>query len=97
MRSPSATPSSTALSIAASAAPIHREDTRSSEKPLCCVANPRFSGVCAVQLGADETCQDVLAYLNNAASVGKTYCASTPVRMGWKQVDCEKEEAHGPC
>ena len=76
--------------MAASAAPLHREDTRSSEKSLCCVANPRFAGVCAVQLGADESCQDVLAYLNNAASVGKTYCANTPVRMGWKKVACEE-------
>ncbi len=83
--------------IAASAAPSNRDATRSSERSVCCVANPRFAGVCAVDLAPDETCQDVLAYLNNAASVGKTYCASTPVRRGWKQVDCEEEEAHGPC
>ena len=76
--------------IAASAAPSHRGDTRSSERTLCCVANPRYAGICAVELAPDETCQDVLAYLNNAASVGKTYCASTPVRRGWKQVDCQE-------
>jgi hypothetical protein len=76
--------------IAASAAPLHREDTRSSEPRLCCVANPRFAGVCSVALGPDEGCQDVLAYLNNAASVGKAYCGNTSVRMGWKQVDCEE-------
>jgi len=83
--------------IAASAAPSDRDHTRSSERSVCCVANPRFAGICAVELAPDETCQDVLAYLNNAASVGKTYCASTPVRRGWKQVNCEEEEAHGPC
>jgi len=76
--------------IAASAAPLHREDTRASEPRLCCVANPRHAGVCAVELGPDESCGDVLAYLNNAASVGKTYCGNTSVRMGWKQVACEE-------
>ena len=55
----------------------------------CCFANPRFSGVCQVTTGPDETCSDVLAYLNNQASVGKTYCGNTKVRGGWAQVACE--------
>ena len=83
--------------IAASAAPAARGSAQDSERRLCCVANPRFAGICAVELAPDETCQDVLDYLNNAASVGRTYCGNTSVRMGWKQVACEEEQAHGPC
>jgi hypothetical protein len=64
------------------------EDARS-----CCVANPRFAGICKVELAENETCADVLAYLNNAASVGRTYCGSTNVRVGWKQVECQEEES----
>jgi hypothetical protein len=83
--------------IVASAAPGATVSERDSERRLCCVANPRFAGVCSVELGPDETCQDVLDYLNNAASVGKTYCGKTNVRGGWRQVPCEEERAHGPC
>jgi hypothetical protein len=61
----------------------------------CCVANPRFSGICKVELGPDETCRDVLAYLNNAASAGKSYCGNTDVRGGWKEVACQEEQATG--
>lgn len=75
--------------IAASAGPAARGTTEDPDRRLCCVANPRFAGVCAVELGPNETCQDVLAYLNNATSVGKTYCGNTPIRGGWKQVPCE--------
>ena len=55
----------------------------------CCFSNPRYSGMCEVTTGPDETCSDVLAYLNNQASVGKTYCGNTKVRGGWAQVECE--------
>ena len=55
----------------------------------CCFSNPRFTGICQVTTGAEETCSDVLAYLNNQASVGKTYCGNTKVRGGWAQVNCE--------
>lgn len=55
----------------------------------CCFNNPRYTGVCEVTTGPDETCSDVLAYLNNQASVGKTYCGSTKVRGGWAQIECE--------
>jgi len=75
--------------IAASAAPSHRAAARAEER-TCCVANPRHAGICEVTLGQDETCQDVLAYLNNASSVGKTYCGNTTIRGGWKQVACEE-------
>jgi len=55
----------------------------------CCFTNPRYSGTCEVTTGPDETCSDVLAYLNNQASVGKTYCGNTKVRGGWATVECE--------
>ena len=57
----------------------------------CCFNNPRFTGTCKVMTGPDETCSDVLAYLNNQASVGKTYCGNTKVRGGWAQVECENQ------
>ncbi len=57
----------------------------------CCFANPRYSGVCEVTTGPDETCSDVVAYLNNQESVGKTYCGNTTIRGGWAQVECEGE------
>lgn len=56
----------------------------------CCFNNPRYTGTCEVTTGPDETCSDVLAYLNNQASVGKTYCGNTKVRGGWAQVACEE-------
>jgi hypothetical protein len=59
----------------------------------CCFTNPRYSGVCRVTPGPEETCSDILAYLNNQASVGKTYCGNTKVRGGWSQVDCDSEES----
>lgn len=55
----------------------------------CCFSNPRYSGTCQVTTGPDESCSDVLAYLNNQASVGKTYCGNTKVRGGWAQIECE--------
>lgn len=57
----------------------------------CCFTNPRYSGVCEVTTGPDETCSDVVAYLNNQESVGKTYCGNTTIRGGWAQVECEGE------
>ena len=78
----------TVAAIGASAAPPAPAESP-SEKRLCCVANQRFAGKCAVELGPKETCADVLAYLNNANSVGRTYCGGTDIRMGWAQVDCQ--------
>jgi hypothetical protein len=56
----------------------------------CCFNNPRYTGTCEVTPGPDETCADILAYLNNQASVGKTYCGNTKVRGGWSQVECDE-------
>ena len=39
--------------------------------------------------GEGETCQSILAYLNNPMSTGKSYCGGTAVRGGWVQVDCK--------
>jgi hypothetical protein len=55
----------------------------------CCFNNPRYTGVCRVTPGADETCADILAYLNNQSSTGKTYCGNTKVRGGWSQIECD--------
>ncbi|MCG6928405.1 MAG: hypothetical protein LJF30_24220 [Acidobacteria bacterium] len=78
--------------VGATAAPSARPTAAEEDAPFCCVANPRFAGICKVTLAEDETCADVLAYLNNAASVGKTYCGTTPIRGGWTKVECQVEE-----
>jgi hypothetical protein len=54
----------------------------------CCFTNQRYSGVCQVVPGEDETCGSILSYLNTPNSTGKGYCAGTDVRGGWTQVDC---------
>ena len=54
----------------------------------CCFTNARYSGVCEVTPEGGETCASILAYLNNAQSMGKTYCGSTNVRNGWRQARC---------
>lgn len=61
----------------------------------CCFENPRFSGTCQVTPGPDESCGDVLSYLNTPNSVGKGYCGNTPIRGGWSQVPCEGDVAAG--
>ncbi len=63
-----------------------------AQKP-CCFTNPRFSGTCQVIPDAETTCDDVLAYLNNPKSSGRTYCSKTKVRGGWQQVECDDEQA----
>lgn len=83
---------SAVAAVGATAAPSARPAGAGDDDRYCCLANPRYAGICKVTLAADETCADVLAYLNNAASVGKTYCGTTPVRMGWKEVACQEEE-----
>jgi hypothetical protein len=54
----------------------------------CCFTNPQYSGPCAVRPAQGETCASILAYLNNPASQGKTYCNNTNIRGGWKRVKC---------
>ena len=55
----------------------------------CCFVNPSYAGVCVVDPAAGENCSSILSYLNTAGTAGKTYCGSTPIRGGWKQVRCE--------
>ena len=61
----------------------------------CCFKNPRFSGVCQVVPGPDESCADILAYLNTPNTVGKSYCGKTDIRGGWTLVGCEEASASG--
>ena len=65
------------------------EFVSTTQQEPCCFENPRFSGTCQVTPGPDESCGDILAYLNNPNSVGKAYCGNTKVRGGWSQVPCE--------
>jgi hypothetical protein len=55
----------------------------------CCFVNPSYAGVCVVDPAPGESCSSILGYLNTAGTAGKTYCGSTPIRGGWKQVRCE--------
>ncbi len=61
----------------------------SDETKPCCFANDQYSGVCKVYPSGDETCGDILAYLNNPMATGKTYCGNTQIRSGWRQVECK--------
>ncbi len=54
----------------------------------CCLNNFRFAGGCMVVVRGQETCQDVISYLNNFNSVGKYYCDNTMIRGGWSLSDC---------
>ncbi len=73
------------------------EDTAVSAAGPCCFQNPRFSGTCEVTPGEDETCGDILAYLNNPNSVGKDYCGNTTIRGGWTQVACDDDAGAAVC
>ncbi len=64
-----------------------------SEVDTCCFSNPRYSGQCEVTPGADESCADILTYLNSQNSVGKNYCGNTTIRGGWTTVSCEEKKA----
>lgn len=55
----------------------------------CCFNNARYTGTCEVTPADDETCQDILAYLNNASAAGKQYCGNTNIRRGWTEVACQ--------
>jgi hypothetical protein len=58
----------------------------------CCFTNPRYEGICTVQPTGQETCETILAYLNNPNSAGKSYCGGTAIRGGWKTVKCPSAE-----
>lgn len=64
-----------------------------SEEATCCFSNPRYSGQCEVRPGADESCADILSYLNAQNTVGKNYCGNTTIRGGWAIVSCEETKA----
>ncbi len=63
--------------------------TTATQSEPCCFTNPRFTGICQVTPGSDESCSSILGYLNNPNSVGRAYCGNTKVRGGWAQTDCE--------
>lgn len=54
----------------------------------CCFNNYRFAGGCMVVARGQETCHDVISYLNSFQSVGKYYCDNTTIRGGWSLSDC---------
>jgi hypothetical protein len=79
-----------ALCIAGFATAVETDETATAtQQEPCCFQNPRYSGTCQVTPGPEETCGDILAYLNNPNSVGKSYCGNTKVRGGWSSVACE--------
>jgi hypothetical protein len=59
----------------------------STPKP-CCFVHGGYVGVCSVTPAENESCEDILAYLNNPHSAGRTYCNTTRMRGGWSQVPC---------
>ena len=69
-------------------APVRAQDQPPAK---CCFTNPGYTGTCEVQPGKDESCGQILDYLNNLLSHGKNYCLNTDIRGGWKQIDCEKK------
>jgi len=78
------------LWLAGTVAATDSEETQSvNGKQPCCFENPRFTGTCQVMPGPEESCGDILGYLNNPNSVGKNYCGNTKVRGGWTTVSCE--------
>lgn len=72
----------------ATPAPLFAEDA--PEK--CCFTNPGYTGTCEVQPSKDESCGQILAYLNNPMAQGKSYCGNTTVRSGWKQASCDTKK-----
>jgi hypothetical protein len=72
----------------APAAPVSAQD---QARKKCCFTNPGYSGTCEVEPAKDESCGQILGYLNNPMAQGKSYCGNTQVRSGWKQTDCAKK------
>ncbi len=62
-----------------------------SRKDLQCRFRHRsWTGQCVV-VAENEQCRDILLYLNDPRSAGKTYCRSTTLRGGWTQVIDEQK------
>jgi hypothetical protein len=78
------------LLLVAASAPV--APTQDPPPPKCCFTNPRYAGTCEVQPAKDESCGQILAYLNNPMSQGKSYCGSTTIRGGWQSVACEPKK-----
>jgi hypothetical protein len=85
--------SSLFLASAGAAAPQATDDPKPAP---CCFTNPQYSGVCSVEPAVDETCGQVLEYLNTPQSQGKSYCGNTNVRGGWATKRCEPEPPPQP-
>jgi hypothetical protein len=58
----------------------------------CCFTNPGYAGTCEVQPAKDESCGQILGYLNNPMSQGKGYCGNTTLRGGWQSAVCEPKK-----
>jgi hypothetical protein len=69
-----------------------QNDDQTQNAQDCCFANPQYAGICQVNPAEGETCATILDYLNNPNSAGKTYCDSTRIRGGWKQIACQTED-----
>src|SRR5262245_25971114 len=79
------------LLLVASASTLPSRVEATSQEPAprkCCFTTPRHTGVCEVAPAKDETCRQILDYLNNPMSQGKAYCANTTVRGDWRSVAC---------
>lgn len=86
------------LALAAPAPPA-AEKPQETYTVECTFSNPGYSGPCAVSevtprsLAPDAACRQVLACLNDARCVTKTYCNATTVRGGWKLVSAAEAPA----
>lgn len=80
-----------AVAVLAAALLVAAAPSRAADPPKpCCFANDQYAGTCKVVPGEGETCQSILAYLNNPMSTGKAYCGSNNIRGGWTVVSCDK-------
>ena len=66
--------------------------TEQSES-TCCFTHPSHTGTCSVQPAEDETCADILAYLNNPMAQGKNYCGGTKIRAAGSESRASRELA----
>ncbi|HEY7411399.1 MAG TPA: hypothetical protein VII13_11685, partial [Vicinamibacteria bacterium] len=74
------------------ARPWMAADAQEPPRAPCCFTNAAYSGTCEVTPAQDETCAQILDYLNNPMSQGKSYCGGTNIRGGWQSVACPAPE-----
>lgn len=85
-----------AIALLAGLQPVSAAQGQGQKKASpCCFSNPSYDRICQVQPAGDETCDSILAYLNNPLSTGKTYCDNTKIRGGWVEVECSQPQGHG--